>query len=194
MISTVSPRLFVRLLHWTFGKIDYIQIISPEYEQRIRIRYQSEIGQLQKLGFDYLFSYGESFQLIRLLLLLPAVAVIGSWRNRETISIQQGMKFVTGFPVLISTNKNAYAHSFGLGVKFYTTFQDGTLLVSKDFADGDFPSGPMIIKYAQKASISDTWIEHQKRIAALETEGKRVNHQTSFQAYAEISDKETAAW
>ena len=192
--SKSSGRELMHIFNWIFGKIDYTQIISPEYEQRIRSRYQSEINQLRELGFDYQFSYGESFQLIRLFLLLPAIAIIGSWRNREVISIQEGMRFVTGFPVLTSKNKYAYAHSFGLGTKFYTAFQDGILLVSKDFADADIPAGPMIKKCARKASIGDTWAEHQKRIAELEAEGKRVDRQTSFQAYAQLARKETAPW
>jgi hypothetical protein len=52
----------------------------------------------------------------------------------------------------------------------------------------------MIVKFAEKASISETWAKHQERIAALEAEGKCVDRQTSFQAYAEISYKETAPW
>ena len=66
--------------------------------------------------------------------------------------------------------------------------------MSKNYGD-DNSRGPMVvINYCKKASISDTWAEHQKRIAVLEAEGKRADRQTSFQAWAEISHKETAAW
>ena len=85
-----------------------------------------------------------------------------------------------GYPVYISKNKTAYGYVSGLGTKFYTVFQDGTLLVSKAYIDGDYISGPMIRKYAKKASIGETWADHQQRIAELEAEGKRVDRQTSF--------------
>jgi hypothetical protein len=96
--------------------------------------------------------------------------------------------------VFISRNKTAFGYASGLGVKFYTAFQDGTLLVSKAYSDANIPAAPMIVKFAEKASISETWAKHQERIAALEAEGKCVDRQTSFQAYAEISYKETAPW
>jgi hypothetical protein len=184
----------VRFIHWIFGTVQHIQIYSPEIEQRIRTRYQSEIGQLTNLGFDYLFSDGETISLFRLVLILPAITVIHMRSKGEVMTLYDGAKLLVGYPVLISKNKSAIGYASGLGVKFYSAFQDGTLLVSKAYADGDIPAGPMIVKYARKASLSDTWAEHQKRIAALESEGKRVDCQTSFQFYAEISEKETAAW
>ena len=194
LISTASSRLSVRFLHWIIGTIEHVQIYSPEIEQRIRARYQSEISQLTDLGFNYLFSDGETFSLFRLVLILPAITVIHMRCKGEVMTLHDGTKLLTGHPVLISKNKNTFGYTSGLGAKFYSAFQDGTLLVSKAYADADIPAGPMIRKYARKASISDTWIEHQERISALESEGKRVDCQTSFQVWAEISEKETAAW
>jgi hypothetical protein len=39
----------------------------------------------------------------------------------------------------------------------------------------------------KNASISDTWAEHQKQIQALETAGKQIDRQISFQAFSDIS-------
>jgi len=44
----------------------------------------------------------------------------------------------------------------------------------------------------KKASISELWTAHQRRTQEFEVEGKRVDSQVSFQAYSEISRKETA--
>jgi len=177
-----------------FGTIGHVQIFSPDLEQRIRTRYQSEIHQLNDLGFDYQFSDGETFPLIRLVLLLPALVIIMMWRKREVMTIHEGTKYLVGHPVYISKNKTAFAEPSGLGTKFYTAFHDGSLLISTTYTDGGMPAGPMIERHGQKASISETWASHQQRIAELETEGKRVDHQTSYQAYAEIEHKETASW
>ena len=189
-----SDREMVRFIHLIFGTIGHIQIFSHELEQRIRKRYQSEISQLTDLGFDYLFSDGEAFSLFRLALILPALTVIHMRCNGEVIALDDGTKLLVCYPVFISRNKTAFGYASGLGVKFYTAFQDGTLLVSKAYSDANIPAAPMIVKFAEKASISETWAKHQERIAALEAEGKCVDRQTSFQAYAEISYKETAPW
>jgi len=191
--SKSSDRNLVRIIHWILGTVEHIQIFFPEFEQRIRTRYQSEISELNNLGFDYSFSDGQSLSLFRLPLLLPAIVVIGLWFKRRPMTLHGGTKILFVYPVLISRNKNSFSEIGDLGVNFNTAFQDGTILVSKCYKD-ESALGPMIVKYAQKASISDTWTEHQKRIAALEAEGKRVDRQTSFQAWAEISYKETAPW
>jgi hypothetical protein len=116
------------------------------------------------------------------------------WLNREVIAIQNGTRIFTAYSVFIPKNKIAFGYVSGLGTKFYTAFQDGTILVSKNYGDDD-PLGPMIVINCCKiASISETWAAHQKRITELEAEGKRVDRQTSFEVYAEISNKETAPW
>lgn len=192
--NNFPDREMIRLIHLIFGSIGHMQIFSHDLEQRIRRRYQSEIDQLESLGFDYLFSDGETFSIFRLLLLFPALVLIMMRSKREVITIKDGTKVLMGYPVYISKNKTAYGYVSGLGTKFYTVFQDGTLLVSKAYIDGDYISGPMIRKYAKKASIGETWADHQQRIAELEAEGKRVDRQTSFQVYAGLSYKETAPW
>jgi hypothetical protein len=187
-----SDREFLRLLHWIFGTIGHIQVFSPELEQRIRRRYQSEIDQLQGLGFDYQFSDGETFPLFRFVLIFPALVVFAMWCKREVMTIHDGTKHLVGHPVYISKNKTAFAEPCGLGTKFYTAFQDGSLLISTTYAAVGMPAGPMIERHGRKAGISDTWSAHQQRIAELEAEGKRTERQTSYQAYAEIEHKETA--
>lgn len=187
-------REFLRLIHLIFGRIVHIQLFSPELVQRIQKRYEAEIKQLMDLGFDYQFSDGETFSIFRLALLFPALILFIVWLNREVIAIQNGTRIFTAYSVFIPKNKIAFGYVSGLGTKFYTAFQDGTILVSKNYGDDD-PLGPMIVINCCKiASISETWAAHQKRITELEAEGKRVDRQTSFEVYAEISNKETAPW
>jgi hypothetical protein len=189
-----SDREILRFAQLIVGRVEYVQVFSPEFEQRLRTRYQTEIKQLTDMPFDLVFFYGETFSIFRLFLLLPAIYVVDMWIRRVPLTLHGGARVLTGNPVFISRSKTSFAYPGYLGVRFYTAFQDGTLLVSKAFADKDMPAGPTIVKYAQKASIGDTWADHQKRIAELEAQGKLVDRQTSFQFYAEISHKESAAW
>jgi hypothetical protein len=188
-----SDRVLLRFLHWIFGGIGHVRICSPELERRIRERYRTEIGQLTELGFDYLFSHGETFSLFRLLLIFPAMVVFAMWRRREVLTVYGGTKILAGYAIYLSRDKTTYAHAFGYGVKFHTLFQDGTLLLSANYAD-DTAEGPLIVKHCRAASIGDTWAEHQRRIQELEASGKLADRHPSFQAFAEISHKETAAW
>jgi hypothetical protein len=124
--------------------------------------------------------------------MFPTIYVIHTWFKKIPITLYEGTKVLIGNPVFISTNRNAYAHPNILGDSFTTSFQDGTILLTKNYGDPtDY--GPAVVAQCMKnASISELWTEHRQRTQALETDGKRVDRQISFQAYAEISHKETA--
>jgi hypothetical protein len=143
------------------------------------------------LGFDYQFSDGETFSLFRPPLLFPALVLFMKWCKREVLTIHDGTRILNGHLIFAARNRTAFAYPGIFGVSIDTAFQDGTILLSRNYGD-DNSRGPMIvINCCKKASISDTWGKHQERIAALEAEGKRVDRQTSFQFYAGMSYKET---
>ena len=182
----------LRFLDFITGTIGHVQIISPELEQRIRLRYRSEIYQLTVLGFDYQFSDGETVSIFRLALIFPALVMLMMWRKREIITIRDGRYFLVGHPVYVSKDKTSFAEPCGLGTKFYTAFQDGMILISKDYGESIGLRPIVFENTCTGSSITDTWFSHQKRIEALEAEGKRVDRQTSFEFYSEIERKETA--
>jgi hypothetical protein len=195
--SAVEVLLLLLLLSALFsrrliGAIERVQIYNPEFEQRIRTRYQLEIAQFTNLGFTFLFFYGEAIPLIRLLLLSPALVALMMWLKREVMTVQSGTKLLAGYSVFVSADKTAYAEANGLGAKFHTVFQDGTILVTKNYGDATGYAPIAVVQGTKNASICDLWIEHQRRTQALEAEGKRIDRQISFQAFAEISHKEMA--
>jgi hypothetical protein len=188
-----SPdRAMTRLLHLILGHVDHVQVCSPEFEQKIRARYESEFAQLRELGFEYLYSDGETLSLFRLPLLLPALTVFSMWRQREPMMLHQGTKLLNGCPVLASKDKTTFANPSGMGLKFFTALADGTLIVSKNYAD---PTGraPTVLTQCKKASIGEAWAMHQER-RQLEAEGKTIIRDASYPAYVKISQQETAPW
>lgn len=188
--SESEDRMIFRIIRFIFGKISIIQISSPELEERIRVRYQSEIDELTDLKFIRVYSSGETVSAFRLFLVLPTIIIFQMWRKKEVISWSEGARLMMGYPVLISGDNETFVEVSALGVKFYTAFQDGLLLISKTYDDDGMPKVPTIVKYAGKASIGDTWIAHQERIGSLKTEDKRASCQTNFQTYAELSLRE----
>jgi hypothetical protein len=178
------------LFDWAVGTIDLVQIFSPEFEQRARKRYQAEMALLTNIGFDLAFFAGDSTSVFRMLLILPAIVVFDMRRGGVPMTIQNGTRLLTGNPVFISRDKSAYAHPNSLGFTFHTRFQDGTVLVSKNFGDDSGYISAIVGNTCPAASAGDTWAAHQKRMEELVAKGKRVDRQTSFQAYREIVIKE----
>ena len=169
------------------GPTEHVQISSPAFELKIQNRYRSESSQLSNLGFTPLFFYGEAFPLIRLLLIYPAFLFLIMWLNREVVTILDGSKLLFGYPVFISSDRTAYAHPMQLGMKYFTGFQDGTILLTKNFG-GKTTYGPTVVVHISRgARICDTWGEHQKRVQALEAVGKRIDSEICFQSFSDIS-------
>jgi hypothetical protein len=169
------------------GPREHIQIVSPAFEHKIQNRYRSESGELSNLGFNPLFFFGEAFPLSRLLLIYPAFLFLIMLLNREVVSVEDRSKLCFGFPVFISSDRTTYAHPLQLGVKYHTLFQDGTILMTKNFG-ANKKYGPTVVLHIMKnASIRDTWAAHQKQIQAVEATGKQTDREISFQAYSNIS-------
>jgi hypothetical protein len=171
-----------------FGTVKYIQIQSSRYIERIRELYRSEADELAALGFVEVFCFGEGFSIFRLFLIFPAIVMISMMRKGEALTLQGGY-VVNGNPVFGARDSSALVSVSRLGTKFYTAFQDGTLLISKTYTI-DMGDRPGIIDCAREASIGDIWAEHQRQTQALETEGKRIDRQNSFQFYSELSRRD----
>jgi len=182
-----------RTIRWIMGPIGHVQIFSPELERRIRERYQQQIRQLEFLGFNYLFSEGETFHLFRLLLVFPAMVTLTMRSKGEVMAIGNGPSLLTGHPIFASADKSAFGHSNGLGSKFHTVFHDGTILATKNYGDSTGYSAIAVVQsMCEGTPLSDMWAAHQTRVGEIKAEGKRVENPISFEAYAAVSHRETA--
>ena len=171
----------------TFGDIGYVQVSSSGLEERIRTRYQSEIDQLSRLGFSYRFTVGQTFPVVSLLLIFPAVVLLMMWWKREMITLRDGKEFLIGHPIYASGDKTTFAHPSGLGIVFHTAFQYGSILISTNYELNNSP-GSRIERHADKgASISDTWVAHQRWVQLRVANGAEIDRDMSFRAYVAIN-------
>jgi len=194
LAATLLPVWTVGFILGTLGAIEHRQLYDPAFELRLRKRYQTEFGQLQDLGFNYLYSDGETFSIYRLLLLQPAILVFMALCYQEVVGIQNGNKILMGSPIFTPKDSSVFAEVCALGAKFRTAFQDGTILVSKNYGEDDESQDPTVMIHSfKRASISETWNQHQKWIQLLKKEDNRVLCQSSFEAYDEICRKVKAA-
>jgi hypothetical protein len=183
--------LLLQSIHRIFGRLEFVQIVSPAVDLRLRTRYQAATAEIACLGFDHLCSYGETFSAFRLLLVVPAIVVLSMWRNREVVRLYEGTKIQACYSLLISKDKTTYADVNGDGVKFCTAFTDGTLLVSATYVAGMLEK-PKMTRQCRVAGIGEIWKEHRSTIEAFEASGRRVNRRTDFQTFVDMSRRETA--
>jgi hypothetical protein len=175
------------LIFQTFGDVGYVQVSSSGLEERIRSRYRSEIDQLSFLGFRYLFSVGQTFPVVSLLLIIPAIILLMMLAGREVITLHGGKEFLVGRAVYASADGTTFAHSGGLGIVFLTAFQYGSILMSANFGSNNSP-GSRIEKHGYRGvSISDTWVAHQRSVQARVANGAEIDRDMSFKGYVAIN-------
>lgn len=175
-----------------YMKVEYRQDNDPELMGGARKRFTDEIGQLRSFGFTEYCCYTE---------LLPNYSAITgivtyllAKLNREIIRIETPLRIAMSQPILVHREQGAYALVFGLGVKLYTLFTDGTGLIT-----ANFPSQPIqdmqlkLYKFAEPRSIADCWQAHLTETASLQKMGRQVDERIDFENYVMISKREENA-
>lgn len=191
-LSLLEPQL-MRFIAWTIGPIRHIEVSSPKLEQRLRNRYKSEFRQLEFLGFGLLCVEGETFSLLRFPLVFPALFALMMRSRKEVTAVHDRTSFLSAHPIFTSADRTTYAHPSSLGIKFQTAFQDGTILLTKSYADdAGYASMVIVQTLTGGESVSDTWAAHLKRIADLQVKRKPVENLISFDSYVDISRRAAA--
>jgi hypothetical protein len=167
-------------------KIHCEETADPEVIGRVRSRYENELSTLDRLRFDPLCVYNESlFPFSAVVWFVPLFLMLF---YREVLQIRSPLRVSTNHPLLIERAHATYGLVMGLGVKFYTGFTDGTILISANFPSRQIDDRERrIYKYAASASIHVAWQAHQERIAELQDKGKVLDQTLHFGTYVRIS-------
>ncbi|MCK6582116.1 MAG: hypothetical protein L6Q49_03350 [Anaerolineales bacterium] len=170
-------------------KVDYRQDRDPELMNLARARFSDEIRQLRAVGFTDFCCYTELLQNYSAITHLPIFIL--AKLNREIIRVESPLRLAMSQPILAHRERGAYALVFGMGIKFYTLFTDGTGLIS-----ANFPSQPIqdmmlkIYKTAEPRSIEDCWQVHNVEVAGFQKMGREVDNLIRFESYLSISRRE----
>ena len=165
---------------------DYSQISAPDLQARIRERYRSQAAALDALGFRHLAFclelMGPFSAVLQFLVLILARC------HRELLVVRSPLRLGTVYPLLAQSDPPSIALCMGMGVKFYTPFTDGTLLISSSFVSQATPKpGSRIVRLPPAATLEDTWRAHKQRCLELLSDARRLRGAVGFSDYVEMS-------
>ncbi|MGC2194086.1 MAG: M50 family metallopeptidase [Terriglobales bacterium] len=164
----------------------YTEATDPKLQARARISHESESAPLQALGFCHLAYCLEVLGPYSAILQFPLLLMM--WRKNRALAFPSPFRIAVASVLLVHSRPDTIAACVGLGVKFYTGFSDGSLLISPTFQSRLLPRpGSSIIKTAPGGTVEETWLAHQQRIAEMEAQGKMVRNSRSFSDYVEMS-------
>lgn len=170
-------------------KIEYRQDFHPELTNKARTRFADEINRLRALGFSEFGFYTELLPNYSLLT-QPLIFLLAK-SNREIIRVESPMRLAMSQPLLVHRERFTYALVFGMGVKYYSLFTDGTGLIS-----ANFPSHPIqdmqrkLYKSAAPRSLEECWQAHQEEINSFQRMGRQLDDGLGFEKYVTISERE----
>jgi hypothetical protein len=173
--------------------LEYAEVSDPTLQTRICARYEREMSCLRELGFRNVVYYRETlgpFSAIRLLLITLMCLI-----KREVLLFPFPLRLASAHPLLFHTDSPAIVLCTGLGIKIYTGFTDGTLLISSDYPSHRTPShNSAVTRNPASHSIQDAWYLHQKRTRELAHRGKSPQTGLSFQSYIKFSEREETGY
>lgn len=172
--------------------ITYQQTADNEIHDQVRRKHWMSINELKRLNYEEFYFFGETIQALG----FSPLGLAGFFGMLvalfKEVAKVEGNLSVSVFNLVMASRKNAtYACPFGLGVKFYTGFMDGTCIVSANF---DTPAihdeKEKIYKIAMPRTVAATGMDHQRWVNKLILEGKQLNEHLSFAGYLKLAQQE----
>ena len=120
------------------------------------------------------------------MLQLPVLVLAGI--HREVLVVRRPLRLAAANWLLSHNDPPSIALCMGMGVKFYTSFSDGTRLISSDFTSDAVPRpGSRIVRLPPWPTLGETWNAHKQRAAELASEVRRLALSVGFADYVEMS-------
>ncbi len=170
---------------------DYQQTTEQEIQARVRSRYRTQIDEIQALNFEELCFFSETLPALGLRHGLAGLIGVLAALPFEVSRVSRDLRASAFYLLLVSREYDTYVSPFGLGTKFYTSFTDGTCVITGNFASQAInDDGEKLYKVCQPCSIAAAWEVHRNRIDALTAGGRQRQYRLSFDDYARLACRE----
>lgn len=166
-----------------------IQISDPRLQARLRKRYEGDILTLRRLGFhplaDLLERLGPFSAVTQPAMLLLMLS------NREVLAFPSPLRLAVATTLLQHPDPSTVALCMGKGVKLYTPFADGTLLISSTFYSYAVPRpASQLKKPLPPAPLEALWPAHVDTVRRMEAQAGPVRPTMTFREFVEMSQRE----
>jgi hypothetical protein len=165
--------------------------MEKDIQDRVRSKYRVSIAELKALNFEELCFFRETVRGFGLANGLTGPLSVLAALPKEVAKIGKDLSVSLFMPLLVSREYDTYVAPFGLGTKFYTSFRDGTCLITANFASQAITDDEAkLYKFAQPCSIAAAWKYHRTQVDKLTASGKQRNYHLSFDNFVELTSRE----
>ncbi len=142
---------------------EYTRITNQQTQTRLKARYAVEIADLQAVGFRHLAYCLEDhgpYSAFR-----HSLAALLMTFQREHFRIKSPFRMTLANVLMAADDPPAIALCLGLGVKFYSIFEDGSMIITVNFETFAAPNlGTRITRLAAPGPIEQAWAIHKAAV------------------------------
>jgi hypothetical protein len=172
--------------------INYQQTMDREIIDRVRKRRQQAMYALKQLHFDEYSFFGETVQAFGFSP-MGVAGVFGMFFAifNEVAKVAWNLDVTIFNVVMVSRTEAAYAAPFGLGVKYYTSFSDGSCVISANFESKTIHDEQQkLYKSAMTQTIESAWLGHKRQVESFCIKGKQKIEHLSFAGFLQLTQRE----
>ena len=170
----------------------YTEITNKGIQTRLDKRYANQTNALKDLGFTHLAYCQEDHGPYSAL--KHSLAALYAMSKKEVLLVSWPFRLSLANVLMAAEHPPTIALCMGLGVKFYTSFHDGTVMISSDFRTRSVPQiGSNIIRLPSQGNLIDTWAEHQAKALAMSEDMEFLSERMTFGDYVLMSSFEEQA-
>jgi hypothetical protein len=163
--------------------VTYQPNTDPHIERRVRQRYDKEMAALREFGFEPWFVLEEllfPFSLFLCIIILPLMIFY-----RQVFRIKYPLRMVMYDQAVNHPSLGTIAFLGGLGVKFYTQFTDGGLLMSGISVPTAVETDTFWFYPAPRgADLAAAWRFHQDKVAVHLALGSRFSRSSRLKIFS----------
>ena len=165
------------------------EVSSPGLQDKIWARFGRDIEALQALGFREGFFLCEISPPLSVIFRFPILTAM--LIKREVVKLRGLLRYASYHPVLLDEEVPTYAFVFAMGVKLYTRFADGSVIISGNFASAaGVKAASHLAKYAAPLAVEENWILHRHRVQRAQGEGRIIDDRLSVEDFFEMEREE----
>jgi hypothetical protein len=173
------------------------EIKDERLQLRVRARYAKEMATLEALGFRLLTLTLETRAPFSALAYLPLLRLM--LRAKEVLVFPFPLRLASANVLFVHSEPTTIACCMGLGLKLYTTFSDGSLLISSTLLShaalqvpGVLKPGSQLVRTPPGRTLEEAWSLHTGQVSKMQEGGRVTNTASSLSDFVEISEREEA--
>jgi len=172
----------------SISEVQYQMTMRADMIDQVRSKFKNEIQQLKDLGFEESGFMREIVPWFGIPMGFNGVLGATGVLSNEVTRMGPNLTVNGFYPLMISRKDSAYASVSKLGIKFTSSFNDGTCLQTAAYKGIEFQDeAQKLYRTASAGPLPSAWTNHQLQVGKFQSNGRVVNQNINTTDYFSLT-------